>query len=156
MGSQHRKTKDTPAFRILLTEDNEVQAFLLRAHFEKGPKPPEIRHAKDGVEFFESLYDSKNGLAWPDLIIMDISMPRMNGLQVLEKLKQDSGANAIPVLMLSGHNDEKNIASARQLGAQGYVVKGTRVTLDEMMSFAQVAKDEKNLWVCIGKANDPG
>lgn len=134
-------------FHILLAEDNEINASVLQARFTKSGEPHLMRIVNNGAALFDHLRNDKE--FWPDVIILDIDMPQMTGIEALKKLKADSATKPIPVLMFTAMHDEENIAKSREAGAQGYVVKDISVVLDDIMNFAAVAKETPNMWVCL-------
>lgn len=147
-------TNTQKKFRILLAEDNETEALVLQAHLRKSDVPFETRTVSNGMELLEHLQEEKGNFFWPDVIILDINMPRMTGLDALKKIKVAPATRHIPVLMLTHSQTEKDIKEAQSLGAQGYVVKGATVSLDEIINFARVAKDYETLWICLGAAEE--
>ena len=102
--------------RITIIEDDEILAKVLSEELEE--RGFKILRAKDGVEGLELVTDKK-----PDLVLLDLLIPRKNGFSVLEELKANPSTPAIPVIILSmlGHDDE--IKKGLQLGANDYIVK---------------------------------
>jgi chemosensory pili system protein ChpA (sensor histidine kinase/response regulator) len=78
----------------------------------------EVQTAKDGIDALEKL-----GEVRPDLIVLDIEMPRMNGYEFLGALKTESGYEDIPVVILTSRTSVKHREKARSLGARGFIVK---------------------------------
>lgn len=78
-----------------------------------------IELAHDGEQGMQKIQSSK-----PDAILLDIMMPKINGIQLLEKLKADPNFKNIPVIMLSSLSDEKQLDKAMELGASRYIRKG--------------------------------
>ncbi len=101
---------------VLLVEDSPTQIMSIRALLED--EGVNLVFATDGEM---GLTMAKEML--PDLIIMDLQMPRMNGLQVIGSLKSNKATAAIPIIMLSAHNDPETQILALQLGAQEYITK---------------------------------
>ena len=102
--------------RITIIEDDEILAKVLSEELEE--RGFKILRAKDGVEGLELVTDKK-----PDLVLLDLLIPRKNGFSVLEELKANPSTAAIPVIILSmlGHDDE--IKRGLKLGANDYIVK---------------------------------
>jgi CheY-like chemotaxis protein len=102
--------------KILIIEDDPLMARLYQKifTFEKH----EVILAGDGVEGVEKAISSK-----PNLILLDIMMPKMNGLQVLEKLKIDVETKKIPVVVLTNLAGEKDAETAMLKGAVKYIIK---------------------------------
>jgi len=85
-----------------------------------------LLHAKDSVETFKLLETEK-----PDIIMLDILLPGMNGYEILEKLKANEATKEIPVVILSNFGQKSEVEKGLQLGAARYLIKAT-LTLDEI------------------------
>lgn len=102
--------------KVLIIEDEEVLANVLGDKLKI--EGFEVLKAKDGVEGLEKIKKDK-----PDLILLDILMPRMDGFGVLEMQKKDSEIADIPVIIISNSGQPVEIDRAMQLGAKDYLVK---------------------------------
>ena len=102
--------------KILIIEDDPLMSRLYEKIFKF--EGFEVELAVDGQEGLEKVRTSK-----PTLILLDIMMPKMNGLQVLEKLKADPETKAIPVVMLTNLAGQQDAEKALTLGAVKYIVK---------------------------------
>jgi len=100
----------------LAVDDSRSVRRILRKIFE--PYVCEIIEAKNGKEGLD-----KVNIHRPDVILLDVSMPRMNGCRVLEKLKEDKELSSIPVIMLTADGGKKNMLKYMQLGAYAYLIK---------------------------------
>lgn len=101
---------------ILIIEDELVVARMYEKLFTFGNYSAVLAlGGKDGLKQAKKLK--------PSLILLDILMPVMNGLEVLEELKKDSSTNAIPVVMLTNVGEEDIVEKAHNLGAKGYIIK---------------------------------
>jgi CheY-like chemotaxis protein len=101
---------------ILIVEDDPILRDLYKDRLElEGYK---IMTAPDGQEGLEAVKEKI-----PDLILLDIMMPKMNGFDVLDRLKADDETKHIPVFMLSALVQEENVVKAKQKGATGYLIK---------------------------------
>lgn len=111
--------------KILIVED---EAFV-RELYEKILKQSkfEVLLAANAEEAFEKVKEK------PDLILLDIILPGIDGIAILKKLKSDSASKAIPVLMLTNNNQEEVVKETVRLGAQGYMMK-VRTTPYELIS----------------------
>jgi CheY-like chemotaxis protein len=121
---------------ILLAEDNKflrrtAEATLNRHGFT-------VLTASDGEEALK-LAESNE----PDLILLDVVMPKMNGFDVLRVLKREPATSAIPVIVLSNLEQQNDIATARELGAAGFWVKAN-VGLEELVERIQSALAESS------------
>ena len=102
-------------------------------------------HVNDGVSALSSLRNSGEQLAGPpDLILLDLNMPRMDGRGVLRELRTDERLQLIPVVVLSTSGEERDITSAYSLGANAYVVKPV-----DLVQFYAVIQGILDFWVGI-------
>jgi len=114
---------------ILLVEDNPNDAELSIREIKKNNLANNLYHIKDGAEamdfiFAEGQYSGNRDIGSPPkLIIMDIKMPKVNGIEVLERLKSDDRTKSTPVIMLSSSRENPDIAKCYALGANSYIVK---------------------------------
>ena len=102
--------------RILVVEDTKNIAMALSFCLEAAGY--DVVVAEDGVTALASISESP-----PDLVLLDLVLPRMNGFLVLEAMKQDAQMREVPVVVLSARSDDKDIERARALGAREYLVK---------------------------------
>jgi CheY-like chemotaxis protein len=112
---------------ILLAEDDPCVAELLLHIFEALENPPRVIHVRDGVEALDYLYARQRyehrEPGWPAVVLLDIKMPRLDGLEVLRHLKTDEGLRGMPIVMLTSSNDDRDIRTSYDLGANAYIVK---------------------------------
>lgn len=114
--------------RILLVEDNpDDEALTLRA-LKKNNILNEVIVARDGVEaldylFGTGLYEGRDTLDQPELILLDLKLPKINGLEVLKSLRADKRTALQPVVILTTSNEEQDIISSYELGANSYIRK---------------------------------
>ena len=113
-------TADTSS--ILLVEDNPRDAELTLRAFRKNNLANDILVAHDGVEALEIAF-SRAGAERPRVILLDLKLPKLDGLDVLRKLKSDERTRAIPVVVVTSSNQDPDIKTAYELGANSYVVK---------------------------------
>jgi CheY-like chemotaxis protein len=115
-----------PPFIILLVEDSPADALLTKMAIAENRILAEVHVAKDGIEAFEFLRRKEPrfaGAPRPDLILLDLNMPRMDGREFLAEIKQDVELRDIPVVTLTTSDVESDIAASYHLGAAGYVTK---------------------------------
>ena len=110
---------------VLIVDDNEDDVFLAREALARAPRLRVVHVARDGLEALQYLrreppYDSA---ARPHLVLMDINMPRLNGLETLEAIKADPELRPLPVIMLTVSSRDEDIMKAYQRGACTYVRK---------------------------------
>lgn len=102
--------------KVLVVEDEEILLTGLKEELESGGY--EVEGAGDGVEGLEKVKSFK-----PHLILLDLLMPKMDGMEMLQKLKADSETRDVPVVILTNLSDYEKISEALSLGAMDYLVK---------------------------------
>ncbi len=108
---------------ILLVEDNPVDIDLTRRAFARSQSLGPISVAHDGEEALELIPRWDAGERPPSLILLDINLPRVNGIEVLRQLKTHPKYRCIPVIMLSSSSEDRDLADAYALGVNSYIVK---------------------------------
>jgi len=116
----------------LLVEDNPADQQLTIRAFKKGKVNTNLQIANDGQEAMDYLnrvgkYADKKEYPWPDLILLDINMPRKDGKQVLREIKENKEFKTIPIVMLTTSDQEKDILEAYELGVNSYISKPVRI-----------------------------
>lgn len=105
---------------LLLVEDDEGHALLIEEILKKTLNLQTICRAKDGAEALKLV---KNQSPPPDLILLDIKIPKIDGHQVLKSLKEDQRLRSVPVVVISTTTDQKEIHRCYEMGAAGYIKK---------------------------------
>lgn len=132
---------------ILLVEDNPGNVRLTQEALKDGKVVNNLRVVADGVAAMEYLRDClSRGQALPDLVLLDLNLPRKDGRAVLTEMKSDERLLSIPVVVLTTSKAEEDILRSYQLHANCYITKP--VSLD---SFIQVIKDVEKFWLCVVK-----
>jgi two-component system, chemotaxis family, response regulator Rcp1 len=109
---------------ILLVEDSPSDARLIREALHETALDVQITVARDGVEALDYLLRSgKTSQGRPDLIVLDLNLPRKNGREVLAEIKSSSELKQIPVVVMTSSTAEEDVAGAYSLNANCYVVK---------------------------------
>ncbi|MBO6765422.1 response regulator [Maricaulis sp.] len=110
---------------ILLVEDNEDDVYLTRMAFEDSAFDSTIHVVNDGEKALDFLYrrGDYNNCPVPDLILLDLNLPKLNGIQILETLKSDETLSVIPVVMLTSSKAERDVLESYRHHASGYVSK---------------------------------
>jgi two-component system, response regulator len=113
---------------ILLVEDNEDDVLLTKRAFQKNNVKNELVVVSDGREaldwlFGEGEHAGRDASVLPELILLDVNMPRVGGLEVLEKVRADPRTEFVPVVMLTSSKQEEDLIRSYELGANSYVRK---------------------------------
>ena len=119
--------------KILLVEDNADDAELTRLALDRHQLSSRVVHLTDGAQAIEYLFGAGGAAEANDLsfILLDLKLPKVDGLQVLERIKGDPRTRSIPVVILSSSNQERDISRSFESGVNSYVVKP--VQLDDYM-----------------------
>ena len=132
---------------ILLAEDYPCVAELVLHVLRRAPSPPPVVHVQDGVEALEYLRRQEAaGAAAPAVVLLDLKMPRLDGLEVLRQIKSDEALRTTPVVMLTSSHDERDIRTSYALGANAYVVKPV-----EFQRFAAVIGHLERFWMEVNR-----
>src|SRR5436190_16520885 len=128
-------------FDILLVEDNPADVALTIAAFRDALVDAHVHVAEDGEEAMALLQGGENPIH-PDLVILDLGLPKGNGFEVLEAMKADPKLKTIPVIVMSGSDRSEDQARAYRLQAAAYIVKPP----DKDKYFAAI-RSIKELWI---------
>lgn len=139
------------AKKILLVEDSPDDQELIRMAIEDGHIANEIVAVSDGVQALDYLfgrgaYAGRDISDTPLVILLDIKLPKVNGLEVLQQLRADPRTALIPVVMLTSSNEERDILASYQNGVNSYVRKP--VDFDQ---FTEAVKQLKLYWVILNE-----
>ncbi|MBT8125222.1 MAG: response regulator [Gammaproteobacteria bacterium] len=140
MNSINAKNKTA---EILLIEDNVGDVLLTKEAFRSTQFKYNLRVAKDGDEALKILnrQGKFNESPLPDLILLDLSLPKIDGREVLEKIKTNAKLKDIPVIILSGSAAETDMTTSYDLHANSYVVKP-----DNFEDFKEIVASIENFW----------
>jgi len=123
---------------ILLAEDNAADVYLIREALKQCGVDAAVRTATDGREFLELIATSDG--AWrPDLIILDLNLPRHDGIEILQKLKSTETFAAVPVVVLTSSDSPRDRDAAIELGATRFLRKPS--DLDQFLQLGEVFKE---------------
>jgi two-component system, response regulator len=125
MNSEEVKNEEV---EILLIEDSIFDAELAIRSLRKNNVSNKIVHLKDGAAALEFIFgvgdfEGRDIMMKPKVILLDLKMPRVNGLEVLEKVKADVRTKSIPVVILTSSKEDPDIKKSYALGANSYIVK---------------------------------
>jgi two-component system response regulator len=136
---------------ILLIEDNPYDAELTHRALRSKGLAHKLVTCTDGVEaldflFGKGMYVGRNLTERPKVIFLDLKLPRVNGLEVLQRIKADERTRTIPVVILTSSQEEQDIARSYDLGVNSYMVKP--VDFDK---FFQVVEELGLYWLLLNK-----
>ena len=120
---------NTPsAIEMLLVEDNPEDLDLTLRAFRQCELTNKIHVARDGVEALEFLFGEgahagRTGLEAPKLIVLDLDLPRIDGSEVLRRIKGDPRTQSIPVVVLTSSKEQRDVVESYRLGVNSYLVK---------------------------------
>ncbi len=133
---------------ILLAEDDAVVAELVLHTLATMTPAPKVVHVRDGVEALDFLHARENYLKRepgnPSVVLLDVKMPRLDGLEVLRHVKSNEKLKCTPIVMLTSSHDDRDVRESYQLGANAYVVKPV-----EFRKFAFVLQQLESFWLGI-------
>jgi CheY-like chemotaxis protein len=129
---------------ILLVEDRAVDIDLTKRAFARRHLVNPIQVARDGEEALGFIERWRAGEPAPVCILLDLRMPKVNGLEVLRRLKSDPDYAKIPVIVLTTSTEDRDIEEAYKLGCNSYIVKPV-----EFDKFAEVASQIEVYWCAL-------
>ena len=136
--------------RILLVEDDPQDVKLILCAFEKHNLANEMAIARDGVEALDYLYRRKMFALRPEgnpvVILLDLKMPKVDGIQVLRELKSDEKMRCIPIVILTSSRESCDMEECYKLGVNAYVVKPVQFT-----EFVEAAKEIGVFWALVNE-----
>jgi CheY-like chemotaxis protein len=130
--------------RILLVDDNANDLELALIAFEKSGRAPEVVVARSGQEALALL--SRPSEPVPDVVLLDLNMPHMDGLAVLDAIRAQPELSDLPVVILSTSREERDIRACYQRGASAYVVKPV-----EFEQFLTTLSATSEFWTQLNK-----
>jgi len=133
---------------ILLAEDNPGDVKLTRKALEQGNLVNNLHVVNDGVEAMAFLHNEGEyaGKPRPDLVLLDLNMPRMSGREVLEAVKGDEELKRIPVVVLTSSEAEEDIVSSYEMHANAYLTKPV-----DFDGFIDIVGTIENFWLEVVK-----
>ena len=113
---------------ILLVEDNIADAELTIRALKKKKLANNLVHLKDGAEAIDFLfgrgsYSGRDPLKTPKVVLLDLKMPKIGGIEVLAKIREDARTKTIPVVVLTSSKEDPDVKRCYELGANSYIVK---------------------------------
>lgn len=138
---------------ILFVEDSMDDAELTIRALKKSGFANAIHHARDGAEALDYLYGvgMDKPVNHPGLILLDLKMPKVSGIKVLEQIKSDPDLHTIPVVILTSSKEDPDVERCYELGANSYIVKPV-----ESENFFQVVKEIGLYWIVLSQLPNYG
>lgn len=140
------------AFEILIVEDNPLDLEMTLRGLRKANIANRIHVARDGAEaleflFCEGAHADRRIEDAPRLVLLDLKLPKVDGLEVLARLKADERTRAIPVVMLTSSREQRDLVESYQLGVNSYIVKPV-----DFENFVQAARELGSYWLLLNQA----
>ena len=136
--------------RVLFVDDSARDAELALEAFEEYRLCNEVVVVRDGVEALDYLYRRGEFAGreddQPSLVLLDLKMPRLNGIDVLKQIKGDPAMKAIPVVIMTSSREEQDLSACYQLGVNAYVVKPVK-----FQSFVEAVRQLGMFWMMINE-----
>lgn len=136
---------------ILLVEDNPLDAELTRRALTKSGVVNKLLRLEDGQQALDYLFRrgayTERDDSLPRLILLDLKMPRVDGLEVLRAIRAEKRTKGLPVVIMTSSEEERDITESYDLGINGYVVKPV-----EFVAFAEVVRQVGFYWLAINRA----
>ncbi|MDB5281881.1 MAG: response regulator [Bacteroidota bacterium] len=138
---------------ILLVEDNPYEAQLTIAGLEEHNLARNLLHINDGAEaldfiFSKGQYSRKNGRNEPKIILLDLNLPKIGGLEVLRQIKADEQTRSIPVIILSSSKEDVDVICGYHHGVNSYIVKPVEFNL-----FNKAIADLGMYWMLLNQSS---
>lgn len=137
---------------ILLVEDNPDDELLTLRALKKQNAPSKVVVARDGVEALDYLFATgahagRDPGATPQLVLLDLKLPRVDGLEVLRRMRSDERTRLVPVVILTSSREQQDILDGYGLGANSYVRKPVN-----FVQFTEAVEQLKSYWLVLNEA----
>ncbi len=143
-------TQEKEALSVLLVEDNEDDVLIAQRAFREFKFISSVNVARDGQEALDLLTGSGSRAGQkplrPSIILLDITLPLMDGIALLKRLKTDASLRSIPVVMLTTSSRQEDIARSYENGAASYLTKPA-----SLAEFLELARRFEQYWVSVSK-----
>jgi CheY-like chemotaxis protein len=136
---------------ILLVEDNPMDVDLTRRAFTRHNLVNRLEVARDGQEALELIEKWSSWKSMPSMVLLDLKLPKINGLDVLRAIRARPDYVTVPVVVLTSSSEDRDIHEAYSLGANSYIVKPV-----EFEKFIEVARQIKLYWTVLNTPCMPG
>jgi CheY-like chemotaxis protein len=140
------------ANRILLVEDSPDDVALAMRAFRKSDVRSEVVVARDGVEALDYLFGTgqhagRDTRVQPQVVLLDLKLPRVDGLEVLRRLRSDERTKLLPVVVLTASVEEQDVVRSYSLGANSYIRKPVEYT-----RFAEAVQQLGRYWLVLNES----
>ncbi len=140
-----------PQHTILLVEDKPDDVVLTRRAFGKTAIPTDIVVASDGAEALDYVlatgaHAARRASATPDLVLLDLQLPKVDGFEVLRRIRADPRTRRLPIVILTSSTEEGDVARSYDLGANSYVRKPV-----DFAEFVEAARQLAFYWLTINE-----
>lgn len=142
---------DNPAIELLLVEDNPQDLELALRALRKASLANHIQVARDGTEaldfvFGTGVFAGRTITDGPKVIVLDLKLPKVDGLEVLRRIKGDPRTKAIPVVVLTSSKEQRDVVESYQLGVNSYIVKPVNFE-----RFAEAVREVGRYWLTLNQ-----
>jgi CheY-like chemotaxis protein len=142
---------NTESTDILIVEDNPNDALLTIRSLKQSNLANNIVHVTDGqtaLDYLhaEGVYSARNALKLPKVVLLDLKIPKLDGLQVLSRIRGDERTKLLPVVILTSSQEESDLIESYKLGANSYIVKPV-----EFENFSKSIREVGLYWLLLNK-----
>lgn len=139
------------AYEILIVEDNPLDLEMTMRALRRANVANPIHVARDGAEaleflFCEGAYAQRRLEDAPRLVLLDLKLPKVDGLEVLARLKADERTRMIPIVMLTSSKEQRDLIESYQLGVNSYIVKPV-----DFENFVEAARQLGSYWLLLNQ-----
>ncbi|MEP7279100.1 MAG: response regulator [Bacteroidota bacterium] len=137
---------------LLLVEDNPNDAELTIRQLKKNKMANNLVHVQDGAEAIDFIFSTGKFAGQPDhaqrprIVLLDLKLPKVSGIEVLKRIKEDPRTQSIPVVILTSSKEDLDIQKCHELGANSYIVKPVNFE-----SFAEAIKNLGFYWLLLNQ-----
>jgi two-component system response regulator len=148
---QQKQNNELDSVEILLVEDNENDATLTIRALKKRNLANNLIHVSDGQQALDFLFakdefSGRDPLHLPKVVLLDLKLPKVSGLEVLRQLKANEKTKSVPVVMLSSSQEESDLIESYKMGANSYIVKPV-----EFDNFSEAISNMGLYWLVLNK-----
>jgi CheY-like chemotaxis protein len=126
---------------VLLVDDNSTDEELTIRALKKANVPLDVQVIRDGEDAVTWL-DSNSAISLPDLVLIDLNLPKVNGFELIQRMRCDERMRLIPIVVVSSSTKTDDVATAYRLGCNAYVAKGV-----DYVKFSEMAKVLVEFWL---------